>query len=303
MTTLEELVQNSINLRPNTKRAYLAAVRDFIKFAGSRPQDWTGPAVEQWRNKRMTDGVTGQTIRANMYAVSFASHRWSALNGNDPRFNFAPYAELPRAGTPFRRPPLAVEQARDVVATCRDRPIDIRDRAVLILAFRTGMRCFSMSGIDIEDVKPDWRIEITLKGGKRYLLPPVDEEVREVFTELQEYMLQCGIDSGPLFRQMRRKRIDGSVPIGGRLGNNGIYTMMSQRGKLAGLPTFYPHICRHTFITLMRGYNVADHLIAAYTGHAVESRDVVSGYTGVAVAAQEMPTRLIPPLLRHRGAK
>ena len=63
---------------------------------------------------------------------------------------------------------LTVDGVRQLLAGCAgDRPADIRDRAIITLATRTGLRRGGIAGIDLADYQPpQLQLTVTLKDAK-----------------------------------------------------------------------------------------------------------------------------------------
>ena len=148
---LEQVIEGSPRLSARTKKNYLRAVRSFIAFAGA---DWSGIQVENWRNKLLMEGRKPQTVNLYLAGVRFASRRRAERNQN-PMLDFARYAETLRPTEPEPRRALTYEEGAAFIAACEgERPIDLRDMAIAIVGFRTGLRRAGICGIHFEDIMP-----------------------------------------------------------------------------------------------------------------------------------------------------
>jgi integrase/recombinase XerD len=129
-------------------------------------------------------------------------------------------------------------------------PTGLRDRAMLELMYRAGLRVTETCQLHLRDVR--WREaelhlrpEIT-KGQKEAVLPLGDR----VLDWLERWKpIRRGYADGPwLFVQVR----SGSG-AGGPLDRRDVYKMIGRRAARAGIRHVSPHVLRHTFASeLMR---------------------------------------------------
>lgn len=306
-TPLEQIVISSINLRPATKKAYLRAVGDFIQFAGRNPARWTGTAAEAWRND-LAKRLDRSSVRNYLFALRMVSRRWAEQNGNNPAYNFATYAEVPVRKKDPTATVLTIVDARRLVATCDGNTLsDIRDRAMLVLGFRTGLRRSSicrdtasdMPGLQFAGIDTKThQLEVRLKGGHEYTLPPVDSETWAALAEWLAVCKRFNIREGGIFRRLHARLSQGPTPtFGEALTAAGLYDTLRKRAQSIDVP-FSPHAMRHSFIAWCREAKLETHLIAAYTGHALEGGSIGSYGDPRAEAARVMPTENIPWLVR-----
>ena len=216
LTSLETAVIGSTALRARTRAIYLLAVRSFLTFVarstrsahvshaqggGVRARkpgasDWTAQAVQRWIKSLLRQGLAPQTVNLQLRGLRSASQRRAKLASSGglgesagTAIDFAStVAGLP-PGAPGTRVPLSVAQARALVKACSGaRPIDLRDRALIVLGLRTGMRRSALCGIFMHDltglpgkangggtvatkaVPRHARLTIHLKGGRQWTL-------------------------------------------------------------------------------------------------------------------------------------
>ena len=218
MTQLEQVVANSTRLSDRTKTIYLRAVQMFVEFAGN---DWTGYSVERWRNE-LAQTRQPQTVNGYLAAIRYASRRLAELGG-DPSLDFARYAETLKTGDIDTRRAVTKEQGAAIIAACdQTTPRGIRDRAICVLGFRTGLRRAGIAGIRFRDLNGNQLI-VTLKGGRRHSIY-LDQETMAALDAWRSWLAEnAGITSGYLFRSVGREQLDGSVYIGNRITTDGIY--------------------------------------------------------------------------------
>jgi integrase/recombinase XerD len=156
----------------------------------------------------------------------------------------------------------------------------IRDRAILLLFFDTGLRLSELAGLRTADLRPDGSVKVMGKGARERIVP-VGTTARQA---LARYLRQ-GDGSradGVIFRSRR----------GGALGWRGIQQAFRRLKLRAGIPgRCSPHTLRHTFARayLVNGGDAFS--LQRILGHA--SLDMVKRY--VALADTDLAAR-------HRAA-
>ncbi|MEP7270901.1 MAG: tyrosine-type recombinase/integrase, partial [Acidobacteriota bacterium] len=119
----------------------------------------------------------------------------------------------------------------------------VRDRAILDLFYATGMRVSELVGLDLKDV--DWEtgaVNCYGKGSKHRRIPVgrVALESLRVYLPARHRLL-AGRTSHHLFVERG----------GGRLTRQGLWKMVKQYGKAAGIDYITPHMLRHSFATVL----------------------------------------------------
>jgi integrase len=287
--TLEELINNRERLRPGTKREYLRAIRDFKAYAGGDPRAWTRDVAQAWINQLKASKLNRRSINVKINALRKASHLWFKHNHSRFEFDFASELEQIRElAPPKKKQALNYEQAQAMIDACRgDRPMDLRDRAMTVLGFKTGMRRMSLAALDFEQI--DWAsntMAITVKGGRLHRMPPLDDDTMEALRPWRAWLRAHGVRSGRFFRGLY-----GLMPLGtaaqvrDSITVDGIHKVLVGRARVAELDDFSPHTFRHTFVTWMQANEQPGYLIRAYTGHSTDA--MVLEYTDAWIAARK----------------
>lgn len=126
-----------------------------------------------------------------------------------------------------------------LLATCHKTPEDVRDRAILLLLYDTGMRRNELLGLRMEDVDPEQRACWVLGKGRRERACPFGATTA---TALDRW------------NRRRAKLERAHLPwlwIGPRCGQltaSGLATMLRRRSEEAGIPKAHPHQFRHAFV-------------------------------------------------------
>lgn len=283
MTDLLQLIETARRLRPNTKRVYANAVRQWIGFAGADPANWTGATCQAFYDQLVTR-VTISSANVMIDSLSWALRRAAAL---DPRAGIADVTKVVDRykinsdlgkGAPVKRHALTTPQARKLLEACAgDDILDLRDHAIVLLGLYTGMRRMSIVSIDLDNVIDRGAfvtLTVLLKAGGDYAVPL---DIR-AWRQLDRYRaalaaLTRAVSPRPLFPALHQPQPTADDPIGKRtvsthaMTEDGLYRALAGRAKAAGLTSFSPHILRHTFATWCRAAKVEDYLIEVVTGH------------------------------------
>jgi site-specific recombinase XerC len=112
-------------------------------------------------------------------------------------------------------------------------PLELRDRTMITLMARTGLRLGSLVALDIEDIDFDAgeiRVRVLKNGGDDVVVLP--DDVAELLRE------HIGVRrSGPLFISTH----------GARIGARHVRRRLEQWGRRAGVASIHPHALRHRF--------------------------------------------------------
>ncbi|KUK43868.1 MAG: Site-specific recombinase XerD [Methanothrix harundinacea] len=144
---------------------------------------------------------------------------------------------------------ISVEEMARLINTT----MDVRDKAIIALLAKTGIRRRELIRLDVDDI--DWveqsiKLKPTPKRTNRIIF--FDDETAFILKRwLRARASRNGADSKPLFTNS----------TGGRLNRNGVYSAVTKAAERAGLHNpdsermedhFSPHCCRHWFTTHMR---------------------------------------------------
>jgi len=276
LSILRDLIDRSERLEEATKADYRRCVARFEAFAGPDPDGWDGRMVEAWRDHLGRQGLKPQTVNKHLYALRYAASRYEALGyGRD----FARVAEGVKVRRRARRRALSVDEALDLFATCRaNTPPDIRDRAIMTLGIRTGMRAAELCSLawgNIEGRAATFR----RKGGHQHTVY-LDDDCIEDLEAWHTWLVSEGPPGGPrsrVFRGLRWQELAGGWYVYPSLSRQGLHEAIAARGRAAGLRRpVHAHLFRHTFISwaIDNGVPLAD--IMAMTDH--KSLATLSGY-------------------------
>ena len=142
----------------------------------------------------------------------------------------------------------------DEMARLINSTIDVRDRAIIALLAKTGIRRNELIKLDVDDI--DW-VEQNLR-----LKPTPKRTNRTVFFDDETAMiLHRWIRSSQAARDKFKTKALFISNMGGRLNRNGVYLAVTRPAEKIGLHNpdsdrmedhFSPHCCRHWFTTHLR---------------------------------------------------
>lgn len=275
-------------LAPLTKDAYTSSIERFMGFAGHDPAKWTPMQVEAWRDHLLGEGLKPQTANRHLYALRYLGRRIEALAIG---YDFARAAESSKVAGRKRRVALNVDEVSSVIdTTAADRPPDVRDRALVTLGVRAGLRVSEMVNLAWPMLQEN-AITFTIKGGRTHRIV-LDTESLAALHDWGEVSGR----KGRVFRSMRSK-LDGTYAMGPGLTRQGVHKILSGRAEDAGLSRhIHPHLLRHTFITWALRAGVPPQRVMLITGHL--NLQTLSGYVSDLDAETNPVGNSLPPLRR-----
>lgn len=269
MPTLVELIETSTSLADRTKALYSECVAAFVAFAGEDATTYTPALVEDWlagliKKKQLRP----QTVNVYRKAIRYAARRFAKRGGKD----FAADVEKIKQPRSKPREPLSYEEAQRLLSTCEgDDLADVRDRALMILALRSGLRRGGLRALEIEGVRPP-KITTLNKGGADITF----EADVETFMALDAW-LRClrelGITRGRVFLNVRKNKVRGGMSA------FQIWKVFDSRAKQAGIRHVFPHLARHSTVTWLREEGKSSAEVSKLTGQT--ERTIENIYTHV----------------------
>ncbi|MFZ1384408.1 MAG: tyrosine-type recombinase/integrase [Propionicimonas sp.] len=209
--------------------------------AGNCIVDWSGLDCSIV-NRYVAERGRGYSLSSRRHLVDAMRSlaRWAFLTG---RLSRSVSAGILRPRASRATLPKALNPAQVAALTATADPATLhgaRDRAVIVLIARLGLRAGEVASLTLDDI--DWaaaRLSVTGKGGRRLDLPlPVD-----VGSTLVDYLRvrARGAHGRNVFIRLR-------PPLCG-LGRQGISGIIKHRAAQAGLGVVHAHRLRHTVAT------------------------------------------------------
>ena len=272
---LEEL-RTGRRLSPHTLDAYSRDLADYTAFARRH-------RLESWSDASPTlvDAYFASLSKRGLAAATLGRRR-SALRGLHAflvRQDLAredPLVRLPPARQERRLPhALSIEEVERLLAEPRgEAPLALRDRAMLELAYASGLRVSELVGLERRRIDLATRtVTVAGKGGKERAVP----FGRAAERALRDYLERGrpALAAGPRTRGRAAggapQRHDGLfVNARGRpLGRMGFWKILRAHAAAAGLaPRVHPHALRHSFATHLLQGGADLRVVQEVLGHA-----------------------------------
>jgi integrase len=161
-----------------------------------------------------------------------------------------------RGIAPRPKTALLVGELRSALATCGDRPIDVRDRALLLIGFAGALRRSELVGLDVGDVRFEAEGAVLRLRRSKTNQEGALEEVAVLYGSdpqtcpvraLQAWLATSGLVTGPLFRAVDRA---GRIGVG-RLTARIVGERLKKIGERSGLDpqSYAAHSLRSGFAT------------------------------------------------------
>jgi integrase/recombinase XerC/integrase/recombinase XerD len=258
-----------------TRRAYAVDLAQFVEWAGERsPGDIRHRDVRRFAAGLSAEGAAPATVARKLAAVRglFDFLVRTERAGQNP----AELVSSPKRGEKLPRV-LSAEQVRSLLEGIPARtPLELRDRAMLELAYSCGLRCEEIVNLDLGalDFETE-QLRVLGKGSKERMLPvgePAQQAVRR-YAERGRHALATDPRETALFLSKSGRRLSSS-DITRRLG-----LWVREAALAAGVS---PHSLRHSFATHLLEGGADLRTIQELLGHASISTTQV--YTRVDAA-------------------
>jgi site-specific recombinase XerD len=258
-----------------TRKAYGVDLGQFVEWAGERePADLRHRDVRRSAAGLSSEGAAPATVARKLAAVRGLFDflvRTERVGQNPADLVSSPKREekLPRV--------LTVEQVRRLLEQIpAHTPLELRDRAMLELAYSCGLRCEEIVNLDIDSLDFETeQLRVLGKGSKERLLPvgePAQRALRR-YSERGRHALSADPRERALFLSKSGRRLSNS-DVTRRLG-----LWVREAALAAGVS---PHSLRHSFATHLLEGGADLRTIQELLGHASISTTQV--YTRVDAA-------------------
>jgi site-specific recombinase XerD len=245
--------------------------------------------ARQLRREHIQDFIADQLARwkpataHNRYRSLHAFFKWAVAEGDlyaSPMDGMKP-PNLPEQPVGVIR----AEQLVRLLKTCERRDFTSRrDTAIILLLVDTGMRRAECVGMTVDDIDLDQRMVWVLGKGHRPRALPLGRKTAQA---LDRYLR---------VREEHRLAYVPNLWVGrnGPMTPSGVYQVVHDRARAAGLPAMHPHQLRHAFATswLAEGGNENELMLVA----GWKSRMMIDRYTKATAAERARAThaRLSP---------
>lgn len=235
------------NYSPNTLRGYRSDLKEFEGYVGesglNSVLEVDHLTVRGYLAGLQLKGLSRATVQRKLSSLKTFYrflHRMGFIDAD-------PTASIPTPRVERRLPDfLTVEEVDMLLSAPReDRPIEIRDKAMLELMYSTGIRVSELLAIDLNDIDmSEMTVRVKGKGRKERILPfgEVARKALERYLEIRDLMVPAGSSCGALFVS----------DWGRRMTSRNFRQRLKVYAKRAGIKKeVSPHILRHSFATHM----------------------------------------------------
>lgn len=246
----------------NTVKSYmsdLTAWYAFCKKHSAEPEKLNADAVSRFILELTAAGKAKSTIQRNA-AVLASFARFLVYDGEEtqlPKLDSLPQRDK-------KLPEVMTEgEIQRIINACEDgTALGKRDRAIIELAYGTGMRASEICGVKLKDIDAGSGIIYTRgKGSKERSVPFVGTVKRIVENYIEETRPKLNkFDAQWLFLSR----------TGQQLGRDSLWHILHKRGQEAKIPAarLHPHVLRHTFATHLLRNGMDQRTLQEMLGHS-----------------------------------
>jgi len=269
------------DVSPKSQESYMSCLRNYVAFLEREGVDIVQvdrgilrDFISYLREERKVKAKTVQYYFTALNAL-YKFLLWERLitHNHIPEIIERYVRKYKKHDPPVERQILSVEQ----MAALMHSILNPRDRAVVMLLAKTGIRRDELVSLDVDDVDRT-NMSIRLKEHRKRTNHTVffDDEANRTLNAWLVAREEAGHppESGPLFINQ----------MGNRLQRNGVYTIVTKWARIAGYHDpkservqdhFSPHCCRHWFTTHLNRAEMKREYIAWLRGDAdKETQDI-----------------------------
>lgn len=266
----------SLSLSEASKRAYQADMRHFQEWGGTLPSS-PAQVAQYLASHAQTHKVA--TLRRWVASLSKAHQLAGMVNPVNSGLVKAALRGICRSRGTARREakPLLREDLFAILSMIRDRPIDLRDKALLLIGFAGAFRRSELVGLNVSDIEHVRqgliihlrRSKTDQEGQGRKIGIPRGRSQWCPIVQLDEWLKASNITEGPLFRPID-KAGNVQAPC---LSGEAVSLIVKKRAQQAGFdPNPYSgHSLRAGLATSAATAGASAWKIRQQTGHASDA--------------------------------
>ena len=260
----------------NTRLAYMSDLRQFELWGGQIP---ASPEIVASYLASQADTLSVATLVRRLAAITKAHRSQGLASPTTTEIVKATMRGIKRTqGTSqHQSKPLLREDLFLALDSMKDRPKDLRDRALLLIGFAGGFRRSELVGLDRADIESVREgLIVTLRRSKtdqeavgRKIGIPFGRTRHCPVTALNAWLTVSQIEKNPIFRPIDRH---GNVQSA-RLSGNAVSQIVRERVAAAGIDpsNFSGHSLRAGFATSAAKAGVSTLKIRSQTGHSSDA--------------------------------
>lgn len=269
---LEAFREDCINrgMTPESIRRYISSLRTFLAWLDGRGIDVKHVdrfVLRELLSYLRSKGLKQKTLENYFSAISsfydFLQYE-NVVNGNPVIPVRKRYLNPYKKNKNSERKVLTVKEASLLVNSI---PY-IRDKAIVLLLLKTGIRRGELISIDVQDINwEEQSIILKPKAKRTNRIVFFDDETARILKKWLKVREKLNPKTDALFVNER----------GGRLNRNGVYTAVTKWAAMLGfhnpnsqnpMDKFTPHTCRHCFTTWLRKSGMRREFIQELRGDA-----------------------------------
>ena len=246
----------------NTVKSYMSDLNAWYTFCRKHdavPEKLNADAVSRFVLELTAAGKAKSTIQRNAAVLASFAH-FLVYDGEES--HLPKLDELPKRDK--KLPEVMTEgEIQRIINACEDgTAFGKRDRAIIELAYGTGMRASEICGIALKDIDFGSGVLYTRgKGSKERSIPFVGAVRRIVENYIEETRPSLN-RNGLQWLFLSRS--------GQQLGRDSLWHILRKRGQEAGIPIsrLHPHVLRHTFATHLLRNGMDQRTLQEMLGHS-----------------------------------
>ena len=178
-------------------------------------------------------------------------------------------------------------------------PAGVRDAAIVALFRVTGLRRAEMASLDLANYDREaQRLTVTGKRNKTRSIPVEDSGARGA---LADWLHLRGLEPGSFFTRIERAAGGQHTITNERLTAEGIYYILEERRRQAGIEPFTPHDLRRTFAGDLFDANVDTVTVQKLMGHSNPTTTAGYDRRGEQVKRKAVSSLHVPYTRRYKN--
>jgi site-specific recombinase XerD len=250
--------QRSRGLAEKTRRAYgvdLAQLAEWAAGRGLLPAELTHRHLRLFAGSVSERGATKSTVARKLAAIRTFYRQ--LVDRGELEANPAELVATPKKDSYLPRVLKPAEVAALLERIPASSPLDLRDRAMLELAYAAGLRAEELVNLDVDSVDPDAEeVRVEGKGGRTRVVPVGEHAWRALDRYLARGRLALDTGEHPALFLSKNGR---------RLSTSDVRRRLRLKARQAGVS---PHTLRHSFATHLLEGGADLRAIQELLGHA-----------------------------------
>lgn len=241
-------------LSPHTLAAYGRDLLSYAKFSGGKkPEEMSTEQIIDYFQTLKNKGVASSTLCRALVAIKvfFRFLKREKIISHNPTL----FLESPKMWQLIPEVLTVEEVSRLLMMPDSQTAIGVRDKAIFMVMYASGLRVSELCGLNLGDVSDD-QVRVRGKGSKERVIPIAPAAVAAVDDYLTRFRTQ---GDGPLFLSSHGKRMDRVA----------LWERVKFYGKKAGIQkVISPHTLRHSFATHLLENGADLRVIQEMLGHS-----------------------------------